>query len=480
LTGWGHKLESIHDRVKRDRTAALPEADKVQDYRNYAEGVHCGTLSSDQRNFLHGVVSHDFADNVCDLVLTTAASRLELTAFRVDSDPVQTFLDELFTKNQLGDLSFDVHYRTPRDGNHAVGLRWLPDDAPMVIDDADIEIPVTRAGGRVTIHHEPWWDGKDTGVFVAYDDAGQPSYAVKDFFQTMGDPPRPRKRRTIYFPDHLERYLAEGNGWQPIRLESDPAGGIDGFVEWTKANGSPLGIPIVHFANGRFGKSPYGASDLSGGVLGLQDEINDIQRDITAAARLTAFQMIAITGVDLKSSPIVVGPGRVINVPSEKGNVHGIPPGDMSQLISAHEKKLTTVARNTQPPQHIITGGDWPSGAALLRAEIPLVSKVQRMAKTIGPGWTTVAHRATELANAFGRAGLDENALIQAVFAPPEKLDALALAEIDKARVDMVVSLALIDDPVLLKKTGLLTDDEIAALMTGRKARAADAVVAQF
>lgn len=468
--------ESIHDRIKRDRETALSDAAKVRDYRDYAEGKQRGTLTSDQRRFLHGVVAHDHADNVCDVVLATAASRLELTGFRVDDDATQTFLDELFTKNQLADLSYDVHYRTPRDGNHAVGLRWLPDDRATV---EDAELPANRAGGRVTLHHEPWWDGKDEGAFVAYDDGGQPAYAVKDFFVMMGDPPRKRKRRTVYFPDHLERYLAEGSGWTSIRLPSDPSGGIDGFVEWTKADGSPLGIPIVHFSSGRFGKAPYGASDLAGGILGLQDEINDIQRDITAAARVAAFQMIAVIGADLKSSPMIVGPGRVLNVPSEKGNISAIPAGDMSQLIAAHALKLATVARNTQTPEHVITGGAWPSGLALMRAEIGLVSKVQRMGKTIGPGWSTTGHRSTEIANTFGNRGLNEDALIQAVFAAPEKLDAQALAEIDKLRVQTLANVQLIEDPVLLKLTGLLSEDEITQLMADRKARS-DAALAQF
>jgi len=473
-------MESIHERVKREREAALGDAAKVRAYREYAEGDQRGTISAEQKRILGEVVGNDFADNVCDLALSTAASRLELTGFDVaDGAEVETdFLADLYTKNQLGDLQYDVHYRTTRDGNHALGLRWLPDDRRRnEATDPDAETPPTRSSGRVTVHHEPWWDGRDTGVFVAYDEAGAPAYAVKDFSQVMGDPPRPRLRRTIYFPDHLERYLKDGDGWAAFALPSDPPNGI---VPWTKADGTPLGIPIIHFPNGRFGRAPYGASDLAGGVLGLQDELNDLQRDITAAGRLTAYQMLTVTGAKIEN--LRVGPGRVIGSERADARIGAIPAGDMSQLLAGHAMKLATIARNTATPIHLIAGGDWPSGAALLRAEMPLVAKVQRMGKTIGPAWATLAHRATEIANAFGGLRLDEAKLITAVFAPPEKLDAQTLADIDKARVGVYAALAMLDDPVLIRKTGLLTEDEVTAMVADRTRRAAEsvAVIAEF
>ena len=479
--------EPIHRRISRERSAALPDAAMVRDYRSYAEGKQRATISAEQKAILGSVYGHEFADNVCDLILSTAASRLELTGWRVDDEATKTFLDDLYVKNQVADFSYDVHYSAPRDGNHAIGIRWLPDSTPKTAIDAnpETEAPETRGSGRVTIHHEPWWNGNDTGegVFVAYDASGFPAYAVKDFTQVMGGDTGPvltRRRRVIYWPDHFERYIHEGAGWSLMRLDSDPSTSPDGIVPWEKADGSPLGIPIIHVPNGRFGKAPYGVSDLAGGIMGQQDHLNDLQWDLVAAARLTAFQMIAATGIS-SVEKLRVGPGRILQAGSADARFTPIPAGDLSQIINAIKQKLESIARNSATPAHEITGGDWPSGVALLRSEIRFIGKIQRMAKTIGPAWATVAHRATEVANTFGGLGLNEDALITAVFAPPEKLDALALAQVDKERVEVYARLQDITDPELMAKTGLVTIEEANAITAARQSRAdAIASVAAF
>lgn len=422
--------ESLHDRIKRERAAALPQAKHVKTYRKYATGEQRGTIGHEQRQILGSLVGNPNADNVIDDVIDTAASRLELTGYQVQNEAVQAFLTDFFVRNQISDIQYDVHYPTLRDGNHALGLRWRNADRPGA--DPDDEGAEPLPSGRVTIHHEPWWDG-ETGMFVAYEDDGRTyAYAVKDFVAWMGDPPRERRRRTAYFADRIERYVMEGEGWQPYRLPED---GDRWPVPWTRPDGGPLGIPVVHFPNGRFGSQPYGVSDLAGGVIGLQDDVNDFQRDLSAAGRLTAYQMLWMTGHDLENAPITVGPGRVIWSANPDANTGAYPTGSLEQLIRGHETKVATVARNTKTPKHLITGGDWPSGEALIRAEVPLVDRVRRASRTIGPAWVQVGHRATEIANAFGRLRLDEDALVSPVFTPPERRDALTLAQVERERL---------------------------------------------
>src|SRR3712207_8958632 len=52
-----------------------------------------------------------------------------------------------------------------------------------------------------------------------------------------------------------------------------------------------LPIYMAHDASSDDLDTTYGISELDGGLLGLQDEINDVHRDITAAARFTGYQM---------------------------------------------------------------------------------------------------------------------------------------------------------------------------------------------
>jgi len=415
---------SIHDRIDEERKAALPEAAMVKEFRNYYRGRQRSTHTTKQAPLLRGLLGNLFCANACRKIVNETASRHELLRFQVESETVAKFLDEVFVKNRLADLQQQAGIATLRDGNHALALRWKPAD------------PRTGDGGRVTVHRERWWDGT-SGVFVAYGDDGEPTYAVKEWKEPAHA--GGAARRVVWFPDRIERYVRQGDGWRPYRLEGDPAGS-NGTVPWVKRDGSPLHIPVVHLANGSDDDAPYGASELDGGVLGVQDEINDIHRDISSAARLTGFQMYWATGTEPKKDeqgndrPLLVGPGQVLQSGKADARYGVLPAGDLAQLKEALVAKQETIGWMTDTPYHLIAG-DWPSGEALVRADMPQANKTNRLNKSIAPRWGTVGHRSTEIFNTFGDGPpLDEDALITAVFAAPERLDAMTQAQVAAAR----------------------------------------------
>ena len=469
--------ESLHDQIDRERKAANPDVENIAVYRRYSEGDQDGALTADQKLLIGAAAKHSYADNVCDMILAAWSSRLVLTGWHVEDQAVRDFLDDLYVRNQLADLSYQINYATGRDGNHAVMLRWLPDDrASLPADPTDetAELPVTRSPGRVTVHPEPWWDGK-TGIWVAYDDRGRPAYAVKDFEvvidQPLG-PPAKRKRRTVYFPDRIERYIEEGAGWRPYPLPGEPENAV---VEWTKRGGSPLGIPVIHYAFRRFGRQRYGVSDLAGGVIANQDHINAIQQDIAAAAKLLGFQILTATGVDFERAP-KLEPGTLLYTKKDAARFGAIPAGDISQLTQALETKLQTVARISSTPIHVIKGGDWPAGIALVQADKPAIIKAVKEAASMGPSHATLAHRSTEMANAFGNAGLNEDDLIVTRFADPEQLDQLAQAEVAKAKAEAQAALEMLEDEESLVAVGLTLEEarkRIAQRQANREAREA-------
>jgi hypothetical protein len=488
---------SVHDVIDADREAALPDAAMVREYRNYAAGMHATRLTVDQSAYVGALIAHPLIDNASDLVLTTAASRLEFTGYAVASPTVQTWLDEFVVKNGLRDRQYEAHYRTLRDGNHYLALAWTPErqtpppeqratTTGAVVIDAETGAVVTpalvaqppMASGRVSVHHEPAWDG-ETGMFVGYDALGAVAYAVKDFVVLAGDPPREVKRRTVFFPDRIERYVAVGQGWRPYGLPSDPPAS-NGVVAWRKRDGRPLGVPVVHFAHARFGRAPYGVSDLAG-ILGLQDHLNAALLDLAASAQITAFPMLKVRGIDPKSNTLLVGPGRVVGSSNADSDVDMMRPGDLSQLEHYHQRLLGVIARDTATPEHLIGAGQWPSGIAIQRADTPQIAKVRRLATTVGPAWATLAHRATEIANAFGPVVLDEDALITAEFAPPEQLDPESKATYAKMQAEAFLTASQITDPTILAATGLFTSEEIAQIVAEREQQlAALPVVAEF
>lgn len=443
-----------HDDIEAWRERESPDAKYLPKFRDYASGDHNRVLTQAQKRMLGSAAANPTADNVLRLVLTTAASRLELEGWDVPAAAVQTFLDTFYLHSRIARLQFDTHFATLRDGMGAVSLRWKPNE---------------DGSGRVTAHREPWWDGK-YGMFVAFDEFDEPAWAVRDFVTFEGK--KAVDRRVVYYPDQICRYIKEGQGWKPYRLPDDPESpeGIINPVPWVKRDESPIGLPVIAFANSLADEGNYGRSDLWG-LLGLQDDLNSIQHDLTAAAKYTGFQMYYATGMTAEEAKGKVGPGMILASKDPASRIGAIPPGDMGKLIEAHTYKRQTIGVDTSTPMHLITGGEWPSGEALIRAEMPLVDKVRKLARINGPSWVMLAHRATEIANTFGTEQLDEDSPITARFSPPERLDELTVIQVQQARQKLYDSLGRMSDEILLEKTGLLDKAEVTKILTDKEAR---------
>ena len=438
---------SIHTEIKERRKATSPSADMIRSFRRYARGRQKGTLSPLQNNVLRSLVGNLFADNVCGRVLSELRNRLRLARYEVEGDTpeadrVLSFIRDVWVKNHLQSMSLAVHWAMLRDGNHAVSVGWRTDGE----------------SSRVVLHRELWWNGS-SGMWVAYDDDNVPEYAVKDWYDNG------LHRRVIYYPDRIERYALQGSGWQRFSLPGDTSWP----VVWTRngqVGGDPIGIPVIHFANLQVPQDPdnpdgkrakdlprdsfrydqpdprYGSSELDGGVLGLQDEVNDVQRDITVAARFTAYQMYYGTGItpsEGEASTYTVEPGAFLEETSPDANFGYLPAGDIAPLKETLKIKLEAISRATSVPMFAILG-DWPSGEALIRAEMPLIDKVESIAEGVGPAWGSVAHMATVLANTFTEQDdLNEDLMITAVFAPAVRRDQVTLADLAK-KLEGIVS----------------------------------------
>ncbi len=455
-----HRIDQGEIDLRREEEAG--NTDLLTIYRAYAAGIQDDMLSRQQQKWIDRRVDHDVSDNVCRLILSTAASRLKLEQWRAGAyteddlnddvtgpaEAVQAFLKRLWILNRMGRLQYETHYAFLRDGNAPVSLGWK--------------------NGWVRIARESWWDGED-GVFIAHTADGDPEWAVKEF--TDRDPDDPKKtirRRTLYFPDQIVRYLQRGSGWQEFSIPADPNTGtpaVEAVQDWAKRDGSPLGLPVINFPNGSsVSDSWYGTSDLVG-LIGLQDDLNSMQADLSAASRFAGFQMITATGVPL-TRRFNVSPGGMIIGEDAASRFGVIPPGDMSKLTDAHNYKRQTMSIDSATPMHTITG-DWPSGAALLQARMPQVEKVERLGSVAGPQWTQVAHRATEIANAFGTEQIDENVPITAIFASAEWVDEATELDLQQKRVDVWDTLARLPKTAMLK-TGLVTEDEADTIIAER------------
>ncbi len=101
--------QSIHDRVEEDRKESLPTAKDTSIFRDYYEGRHKSTLTTEQQRILRSLTGNLYCDNLCAKVVNEAANRLELVGFTVDNDAVSEYLEQLAIRNHLEDFSWDVH-----------------------------------------------------------------------------------------------------------------------------------------------------------------------------------------------------------------------------------------------------------------------------------------------------------------------------------------------------------------------------------
>ena len=454
--------ETLNQRIERERKEARPSLTDWSDvrlYREYARGRQRKTLNADQIRIMAGVIKSPFSDNILKKIITEHATRLRLARFDVEDKGVSSFLYDLWIRNQLPDLFADAIYAVLRDGNHAISLNWQPSDSP---NDPD--------GGRVVLNRERWWDGKD-GVFVKYDDSGQPEYAVKEWKSSDGV-----ARRNIYFPEAFYRFQFRDGAWEPFILEGDEelfaidtetGRPVPGLIPWLKLDGSPLGIPIVHLPNGSDDDTYYGASILDGGTLGFQDQINAIQHDITAAAMMNGSVQTWSKGfslpIDNEGNPVRIktGPGTHHHTDETTAEWGVIPAGSLTELKNAYMTKVEAVCRNTNTPIHTITG-QWPSGEAIFRAEMPIVGDTLKLAESIGPQMSTVAHRATEIYNAFGIGPeLNEDSLIRTIFEPAEQRDPITIWTVAEK------SAPFVSNQEVLRSVGK-TPEEIKMIMDER------------
>lgn len=438
-------VSDLNDQISIDRRETIASFRNLGLFRRYAMGRQDTTLTIDQQKMLEGVLGNEFCDNICGQVLAEHANRLELERVTAKQDTIapestgnlegkdddgkplgqkeQEWIDAFWQRAKIDDLQARVHRNTIRDGNYCLMVTYDPERK------------------RIVLHREPWWDGY-MGVFIGYDTYGNMLYAVKEWDTPEG------RRRTIYYDGAVERYLASGGGniWTPFILPEDNVmgvqpGALPGSVPvpipYVDGDGEPMHIPFVHFTNPSDEFENYGSSIFDGGKIGMQDQINDVQYDIAAAARMNGYQRTWSKGYKLqkingKTVRPKTGPGVHYHSEEKDASWGVLEAGDTSQLINVYKIKVESFCRNTHTPYATITG-NWPSGEALYRQEKPLYGATKARQRRLSPCWVEVIHRAIELANVYDNEGLNEDVMLTAVYSDAGDRDPLNLAMADQA-----------------------------------------------
>lgn len=446
-------------------------ADKVQLYRDYADGEHRAKLTDEMRNMLRlpSKASSAFNLNHCDNILTAMADRLSLA--RMDAtgetdtatEDAAQWAQQVLTDNAVDGLQIGVHEAAIRDG------------------DTFLMLSFNNVTGQVEFSHEEAFNGVE-GMMVAYEDAmaRAPSLAIKVWPVTLkGGKLANSLRVNLYYPDRIEKYLQDEKGLNRFSVEGEPWP-----APWVLPGGEPIGVPVVHFRNRAVRYNPFGKSELDDAIP-IQDAINRTMTSMVMACELSAFQIRTAKGFE---PPAALTPGMWVKIQilNERGEpetnlgteelellklaqVGALQQGELSPFIEQEEfliDQLYTITKTPRPG----TAGDSSSGESLKQREIGLLGKVKRGQVSFGNAWETAMALAWRIQTAYG------------MEKPPEVTRFFARWQSAEIRNDtQVVENALklaehIDGRTLLSMVAQVFDwdnDKIEAIVKAKEAEAA-------
>lgn len=364
---------------------------KYTQFRDYYNGDHDTQLTDRQRKFLELKTGQEFNFNLMPIVVDALAEKLKVIALQCEDNP--EILWDWWGKNRMDATQGIMHLSTIRDGDAYLMVEW----------DQEKAMPAFT--------HQLAYDGSE-GCHVIYEAGNRtkPKAAVK--YWDLEDEGKYR-RANIYYPDRIEKFVQRySSSWQEYHED-----GEEWPAPWVKSDGSPLGVPVIHFKNKEQGYS-YGESELEDPIP-LQNALNKGLIDLIAAADTTAFRLMWMTGGD--PSGLSLAPGGWIfstNPESKMGILEG---ANLKPMIELKDSIAIDIARVTRTPiSHFQITGHVVGEGTLKQQESGLFSKVADREVSFGNAWEDAFYLARRLWNTYGPGGLNEDETITCMWMDPE------------------------------------------------------------
>jgi hypothetical protein len=384
-------------------------AEKVLALRAYYDGDHPVMLSQRMREAIGDLLTNNafpgFAHNVVRSVIDTLRERLSVTGINIDgvaeddttspAAQVQAAMWLWWTKARTDSDQIRLYRRALRDG-----LGYI-----MVDFDPETMRP------RFTLHHVDAGE-QEPGIMLHRDPSDQNKVMYATRYFTEFNPLEPgvtgTKRKTVYLPDQIRKYVQGKAGWEPTQ----DAGDVSWPIPWTDRTGAPLGIPVVEFAN-------PGGSEVAQ-IIPLQNLLNKGWLDLAMGADYHGFGGLGIEYDSSRLGPRLSGgseddadsegsdeirmsPARLLEV--DDGHIVRIPPGDLAQLIAFLDRVELAISGVSRTPAYYLRpvgGADVPSGEALKQLESGLVRRAEERQLVFGQAWEDVFALAYRVNQAFG------------------------------------------------------------------------------
>ena len=427
-------LWSSDEEIAREKRVAL--------CRDYLEGDHVVYLSKRLRRFLNLHESEIVLRlNVFRTVVAAVAERIVLEGAKPskigatatadsgetspNTDPVAFVLD-LIDRNNILIAANSIHERATNEGEFFL----IPDVDP---DGKSIRLyPHARY-----VAEEFGGDGFGCRVVYANDDPSQEVLFGAKRWAEVIDQKRTIQRMNLYFPDRIEKYFAESGRWNPYIEE----GSDSHVIDWTDANGDPLGVAVIPFNTPELRPEAWEA-------IPIQDSINKMLADVLASGDSSALRIFRAFGFrptsdgkDLSedgSNELTIEPGQIIGTASRspsEASFDALEAGDLNPLIDALSNLILFVAMVTDTPvqRFLITKAIAAEGTQK-EGRDPLVRKTKRRIANFVQSWRQVFRMSARLAKLNGFIEFDPELAVDPIFADPDARTMIELLDELKAK----------------------------------------------
>jgi hypothetical protein len=372
--------------------------------------------------------------NLVRTVVMAVAELLLVKRFECADEQQAEWAQVVWDAARMNEKHGDVHEGVLRDGEFFVIVDWDAANArPRFTPHQRYTDPTVFVAGASSANG----DGFGCRAFYPDDDDNQPMlYASKRWTQYLGNG-QARQRKTDYYPDRVEKYVAQGGAWIPANEDVDPDTGAIVFpLPWVDAHGEPLGIPVIHFRNPGLRSEAWDA-------LPIQKLINKMLIDLLIAGDITAFRIFVALGFIPTSdgqaprknaqgeieNALDLEPGQIIGTPraATEAAFNAIEPAQLTPFLETIEKAIAWTAMVTGTPvSRFQLTGQVASADSQKEGTTPLLSKCRNRQTRFGNAWIDAMTIARKLANVFGGESFDESQLITLLWEPLEPRDTLA------------------------------------------------------
>ncbi len=374
-----HTLEQAIDQFRN-------QAARYRKTRRYYAGEQDLQFASEKFASTFGNLFREFALNLCPAIVDAVRDKLKIESFGGNADAfVRESVERIWRSNRMAIRSGEVHKETLKNGDAYV-IVWPGSDGRVQI--------VPQSAETCTVHYDENEPGRIAWAAKQWRDADK------------------RTRLNLFFPDRIEKYVADDRHGQFLP-DAKSFVGYGDTPQTAPEAGTPavqsnrFGIvPIFHFANNA-DIGAFGRSELDD-AMAVQDGLNKSVLDMLVAMEVCSFRQRWIAGIEVKIDqetgkeipPFTTSMNNVWMTENTEARFGEFGASDLEQFLKVKDGFRIDMASVTGTPLYYLMPQirGFPSGESLRKAETRFLAKVRDRQEQFGAVWEDAMSFALRLA----------------------------------------------------------------------------------